>query len=163
MFALNASLLTRKCQLRCGLSNLYAFSLVAVVARCLVIFFFLALTGCGFGNLRRVESLLLDVLDLCPRADPAGANIVAYGDSFAWLGCKGDLIDTKSSTVGDRFEMGGWFVGHWFGRVVFGKKSELREIEWRGLGCLAKILVQRFQLTVTEMMFPQPTLRSIEL
>ena len=134
MFALNASLLTRKCRLRYGLSNLYAFSLVAVVARCLVIFFFLALTGCGFGDLRRVESLLLDVLDLCPRADPAGANIVACGDSFAWLGCKGDLIDTKSSTVGDRFEMGGRFIGHWFGRVAFGKKMSALGDSVEGFG-----------------------------
>ena len=101
--ALSASSLTRNRRLRCGLSDPYAFSWIAV-ARLLVIFFFLALAGCGFGDLRRVESLLLEVLDRCPRADPAGANIVACGDSFAWLGCKGDLMDTKSSTLGDRVD-----------------------------------------------------------
>ena len=111
--ALSASSLTRNRRLRCGLSDPYAFSWIAV-ARLLVIFFFLALAGCGFGDLRRVESLLLEVLDRCPRADPAGANIVACGDSFAWLGCKGDLIDTKSSTLGDRveeFELSGENIG----------------------------------------------------
>ena len=111
--ALSASSLTLNRRLRCGLSDPYAFSWIAV-ARLLVIFFFLALAGCGFGDLRRVESLLLEVLDRCPRADPAGANIVACGDSFAWLGCKGDLIDTKSSTLGDRveeFELSGENIG----------------------------------------------------
>ena len=58
--ALNASSLTRNRRLRCGRSNPYAFSLIAFACG-LVIFFFLALTGCGFGDLRRVESLLLEV------------------------------------------------------------------------------------------------------
>ena len=101
--ALSASSLTLNRRLRCGLSDPYAFSLNAG-ARLLAIFFFLTLAGCGFGDLRRVEGLLLEVLDRCPRVDPAGANIVAYGDSFAWLGCKGDLMDTKSSTLGDRVD-----------------------------------------------------------
>ena len=60
--ALKALLLTWNRQLRCGLNDPYAFSVIAVAHR-LLIFFFLALTGCGFGDLRRVESLLLEVLD----------------------------------------------------------------------------------------------------
>ena len=108
------------------------------VARCLEIFSFLALAGCGFGCLRRVESLLSEVLDCCPRADPAGVNIVADGDSFAWLGCKGGLIDTKPSTVGDRFEMGDRFVGHWFGQVVFGMKVRAAGDRVEGFGLSGK-------------------------
>ena len=46
---------------------------------------------------------MLEVLDRWPLANLAGVNAVADGDNFAWFGCKGNEIDTKSSTVGDRF------------------------------------------------------------
>ena len=122
MSVLKALSLTWNRRLRCGLNDSYAFSVIAV-ARCLEIFFFLALTGCGFGDLRcDEEGLLLEVLDRGLLADPAGVNTVADGDNFAWLGCKGDEIDTKLSTVGDRFEVGDRVVGHWVGGVEFGMK-----------------------------------------
>ena len=85
--------------------------------------------------------MVLGVLDLCPRADPAGVNIVAVGDNFAWLGCKGDLIDTKSSAVGVRFETVGASVGFWVCGDVLGMKVRAAgERERTGLGYLAKTL-----------------------
>ena len=113
--ALKASSLTWNRRLRWGPHEPYAFLGIAVPRR-LEIFFLLALTGCGFGVLRCEEGLLLEVLDRWPRADPAGENGVADKDNFTWLGCKGDEIDTKSSTAGDRF------VGLWVGGAEFGTK-----------------------------------------
>ena len=65
-------------------------------------------------------------------------NIGADGDNFAWLGCKGDLIDTKSSTVGDRFESEVRFGEHCVGGVEFGTKVRAAEDRVEGFGFSGK-------------------------
>ena len=54
------------------------------------------------------------------------------------MGCKGDEIDTKLSTGGDRFEVGDRVVGHWGGGVGFGKKVQAAGDRVEGFGFSGK-------------------------